>query len=367
MNTPIKKKILVVDDEPDVRESISLILRNKMSEANRYEITACSNAREALEKISENNIEVVLSDINMPEISGIELLEKVRKGKGNRQLPVILMTGFADLDIAVGAIKQGVFDFIIKPVHPEHLLHAINKAVQHNNYIKLKEHYKLFLEQSLAKRTSEVETAQSELESLSRELLARMTTVAEFRDTEAGDHISRIGIYCELIARTLKLPADIVRNIRLASPLHDIGKIGICDDILLKPGPLTSGEFEQMKFHTIEGQKILAGSSHSVIQMAESIALNHHERWDGSGYPNGLKGEDVPMEARIVMIVDQYDALRSKRPYKSSLGHEEVVKIITEGDGRTLPEHFAPDILNVFSKKASSMDEIYNSYKGTSF
>jgi len=356
MKMKANNNILLVDDDDFVLESISSILSD-----HKYSVIACSNGREAMEMVVKNDIDVVITDIKMPEISGFDLLDHLNEI--NPEMPVILMTGYADLDIAVDAIKKGAFDFIIKPCHPEYLLHSVQKAIDYNHYIKLKENQKSYLEDMVKKRTGELDASRKKAEGLSIDLVKRLTTVAEFRDTEAGSHVSRIGIFSEMISESLGMPSDFCSLIKQASPLHDIGKLGVTDYILFKLGPLKNEEFEIMKTHTSQGQRILSGSSNPVLRMAESIALNHHERWDGRGYPKGLEEEQIPLEGRIVMIVDQYDALRSERPYKPALGHEDVFKIITEGDGRSLPHHFDPEVLSTFTNAAPKFKEVFESLK----
>jgi putative two-component system response regulator len=346
--------VLVIDDNHLILDVINTILHEYNFDSFVY-----SNALDAINDSRKIRFDVVLTDIRMPEVSGLQLLEKMHLLHPEK--PVILMTANAELETAVEAINRGAFDLIIKPFIPEHFINTLRKAVEHSRFSEREKSYKKLLEQTLHQKTEDLSNALITMDNMNRDVVQRFTKMAEYRDTDTGNHISRIGLYSSELAKALKMPGDFVNAIKFASSMHDIGKIGIPDSILLKPGKLTPEETAIMKTHPSMGKEILEGSPHYTIQMAELIAWCHHERWDGTGYPRGLKRYEIPLEGMIVMLVDQYDALRSKRPYKSSLSHEETFTILVEGNGRTRPEHFNPDVMNAFIKIAPAFNEIFHS------
>jgi putative two-component system response regulator len=322
--------ILVVDDEAPVRNLLATWLS-----AHGYRCVRADSAAAARRCLESEPIDLVTADINMPGGSGIDLLRHVLATQPD--LPVLMLTGNRDTESAISALNAGAFGYLLKPTRQEELLAQVNHGLELRRLRIDRRRYTEGLEERVREQTLEIRRAHEET-------IHRLVRAAACRDLETGAHVVRTGAFSEILARALGWPEPEVERIRMAAPMHDIGKIGVPDAILRKPAGLTPEEFEVMKQHTSIGAKLLAGSNSAILIMAREIALCHHERWDGSGYPAGLAGDAIPETARILAIVDVYDALTSDRPYRRAMPEEQVLKMMLAEQGR----HFDPVILTTF-------------------
>jgi putative two-component system response regulator len=340
-------KILVADDDPVLRKYLSILL-----EKYDYNYITVTNGIEAIEKAKTYNPDLILLDVMMPKMNGLEVCKKLKKDPSTQHIPIIVITGAIDEELRVEGLSAGANDFLTKPINRPELI------VRVRNLLRIKE-FEDFLTQHNDLLKKEVEEKTRQIREGYIDTILKLTMVAEYKDDETAAHIRRVGHYCHQMAKYLGWSEEEQETILYSSPMHDIGKVGIPLEILLKTTKLTAEEFALVKTHTLIGADILHGSKSKYLRMAETIALTHHERWDGTGYPQGLKGEEIPMAGRIMNIVDQYDALRSRRPYKFPLGHDVVVGIIVEGDGRTFPEHFDPGLRKSFIELAPVFKDIF--------
>lgn len=339
-------RILVVDDEPSIGHLVSRLLGKQG-----YACNTCESATEAIEKIESGAYELVVSDIMMPGMSGIELLARAKKT--HPDMAFIMLTGVDDHETAVRALDFGAFGYVIKPFEANELLINVVNSLRRRELEIERNQYEDRLEQEVLARTAEIRATQEQI-------TLRLVTASGFRDEETGAHIRRMGEYAAILAQAIGLEAEKVEEIRLAAPMHDIGKIGVIDAILKKPDKLTDDEFNQIKEHTTIGARILEGSQIALLNLAREIALHHHEKWNGSGYPLGLRGEDIPLCARIVAICDVYDALVSDRVYRQALPEGKVLAIMKEGRGT----HFDPRILDLFLDQLPQINAIREKIRG---
>ncbi|MFN3568315.1 MAG: HD domain-containing phosphohydrolase [Caldimicrobium sp.] len=354
-------KILVVDDDITIREGLKEVLL-----AEGYKVEIAENGKEALQKISEFMPDIILTDYMMPEMDGIELCKIVKNNPETLDIGVILITGVGDLEIRIQGLTVGADDFLNKPFMLPELqarIRSLSKVKLYHDFLK---NYQKQLEEEVEKKAADLiqanlrlQLALHEIKDLSLEIIYRLAKAAEYRDEHTGNHIQRMAHYAVIIGSHLGLSNEALDVLRYAAPLHDIGKLGIPDAILLKPGPLTPKEWEIMKTHTIIGANILKGSKIKYLKAAEKIALYHHERWDGTGYPLGLKGTKIPLFARIVALADEFDALTTDRPYRKALSLEEAFSIIKKGQG----SHFDPELVEIFIKNKDEILAIKELFK----
>ncbi len=343
-----KPKILVVDDEVQNL----LLIETALAHMN-YTVILAKDGVEAIEKVRNNPPDVILLDIMMPRMNGLEVTRELKKSEETKIIPIVILSGLKDVEDRIKYLEAGADDFLSKPIDIAELRTRVRTLLEVKAYYDHMRNDKKELENEVKIRTKQIKDA-------SLETIYRLSRASEYRDEDTGEHIQRMSYYAAAVYRKMGMEEKDVEGILYASPMHDVGKIGIPDEILLKPGKLDSTEWEVMKKHTIIGGKILEGSQTEFVKLAEAIALTHHEKWDGSGYPNGLKNTEIPLSGRVTAIADVFDAVSSKRPYrKEPFSLEKSLEVINKGKGN----HFDPDIVNTFLSIKNEIESIKEKYK----
>lgn len=320
--------ILVVDDEEYIRR-----LAVRTLEKYGYQCTQAASGAEALQLLAHAEFELLISDIMMPEMTGLELLDAVRRL--HPAVAIIMLTGVDSQETGIRALEMGAYNYLIKPFIPNALLINVINALRRRELEISRDDYERRLEVEVRERTLDIRRREEEI-------TLHLVTASEYRDKNTGDHIRRTALFAAALANALGWPEEQVELLRLAATMHDIGKIGISDDILLKEGGFSPEEFELMKQHTTIGAGILSGSDIPIMRLAGEVALFHHERWDGQGYPRGLAGDDIPESARIVAVADVYDALLSSRIYHTAFPESDAIPMMVAEKGL----HFEPRIID---------------------
>lgn len=347
-SAPSPSLILIVDDDHVQRGILSAIC-----EREGYRVNQAASGVEALFLISRRAPDLILLDVMLPDTNGYAITRKLKTTTVSAGIPIILISAWNERDARLRRLDAGAEDFVTKPVDRAELTTRIRNLLGLKTFHDMLRHNNRLLERQVDQKTQEVRQQ-------CIETVITLTRAAEYRDENTGNHVSRISHYTATLAERLGMDEQFRDHIFYASPMHDIGKLAIPDHILLKPGPLTGDEWEIMKTHTTLGREILGTHSTPYLAMGAQIAQSHHEYWDGSGYPHGLKGEAIPLAARMMTVCDVYDALRSKRPYKTNTSHEETLHTMRHGDARVRPEQFDPEIMNAFFACHDRFEQIYS-------
>jgi len=349
----LSASVLIVDD---LEANVQLLAR-MLASAGYTSVTSTTNPFEVCALHRQRRYDLVLLDLQMPGLDGFHVMEGLKELEPEGYLPVLVIT--AQPEHKLRAFKAGAKDFVSKPFELAEVLARVRNMLEVRLLHKELRRYNEVLEERVLERTADLQ--QNYLETV-----YTMTRAAEYKDEDTGAHVRRISCYCRELARMMGQTQDFIDTIFVASPMHDIGKIGVPDQILLKPGGFTPDEWEVMKGHTGLGGRILGDSKSPYLRMGAEIALGHHERWDGGGYPHGRRGEDIPLAARITHFADVYDALRCRRPYKPAVDHLGAVEIMTHGDERVRPEHFDPALTAAFQEHHETFRDIFDAYDVTS-